>query len=117
MALPLLGYKAALESAGGRGAQQALVDSRHAGRAGGLLRRPGVLAAGIGEASAFIFEQISLGNRTVDDIDWIKKVLESELTSTVLRKLQEVVGKTDGKMTAKDITGIITGVFLSKKKK
>ena len=77
----------------------------------------GGIAAGMGEASSFIFEQISLGNRSVDDIDWIKKVLESELTSTVLRKLREVVGKTDGKMSAKDITGIITGVFLSKKKK
>ena len=77
----------------------------------------GGIAAGMGEASSFIFEQISLGNRSVDDIDWVRKVLESELTSTVLRKLQEVVGKTDGKMTAKDITDIITGVFLSKKKK
>ena len=77
----------------------------------------GGIAAGMGEASSFIFEQISLGNRSVDDIDWIKKVLESELTSTVLRKLREVVEKTDGKMSAKDITGIITGVFLSKKKK
>ena len=77
----------------------------------------GGIVAGIGEASAFIFEQIYLGNKSIEDIDWIDKYLETELSTTVFKRIQEAIEKSNGKMGVKDIAKVIISVFLTRKKK
>lgn len=32
----------------------------------------------LGEGSIYVFEQIYLGNKTLDDIDWVKQIILSE---------------------------------------
>ena len=41
----------------------------------------GSIVAAIGEGSIYAFEQIYLGNKTIEDIDWVKKLIESKLSS------------------------------------
>lgn len=50
----------------------------------------GVFVFGIGEGSAYAFEQIYLGNKTIDDIDWVKKIIESKLASEALKKSEKI---------------------------
>lgn len=51
----------------------------------------GAFVFGIGEGTAYAFEQVYLGNKTLDDIDWVKKIIESKLSTEILNKAQEVL--------------------------
>ncbi len=74
----------------------------------------GVVVAAIGEGTIYACEQVYLGNKTLDDIDWVKNVIESKLSSTLLEKIKEVTEKiTDGENPG-EITKIIIKA-LSKK--
>ena len=46
----------------------------------------GSIVAALGEGSIYAFEQVYLGNKTTDDIDWVKKIIESKLTSQFIEK-------------------------------
>ena len=74
-----------------------------------------VVAAGIvsaiGEGSIYAFEQVYLGNKTVDDIDWVKKLIESKLADQFVNKITEVLKKIDKNTKPKDIAKIILSVF------
>lgn len=47
----------------------------------------GTIVFALGEASAYIFEQIATGKKTVDDIEWAQKILQDSLSNTVLDKI------------------------------
>lgn len=49
------------------------------------------IATVIGESSIYIFEQVYLGKKTVQDIDWVKKVIESKLTNEILENIKVVI--------------------------
>lgn len=68
-------------------------------------------AAAIGEASSYVFEQIYLGKKNVTDIDWVKKILESELSSGFVNKVQGVFEKIKDNMEIKDIVKLISDIF------
>ncbi len=51
----------------------------------------GVIVATLGEGSVYVFEQIYLGKKTVDDIDWVTKVMESKLTLELVEKVKVVL--------------------------
>lgn len=44
-----------------------------------------------------LFEQVYLGEKTVEDIDWATKILESKLTNEMVDKFNKVVSKLNGK--------------------
>lgn len=44
----------------------------------------------LGEGSIYVFEQIYLGNKTVNDIDWVRKIPESKLSSDFLEKVKKI---------------------------
>ena len=75
----------------------------------------GSIVATIGEGSIYVFEQIYLGNKTVGDIDWVKKVMESKLTSqfvdAVKAALEKITESTDKKDIAKTIIDIFKNAF------
>ena len=54
--------------------------------AGSLLNAvvAGSIVATLGEGTVYISEQIFLGNKTLDDVDWIKKIFESEFSNKTL---------------------------------
>ena len=45
----------------------------------------------IGEGSSYAFEQIYLGNKSIDDIDWVNTIIENALSSKSLEKAKTVL--------------------------
>lgn len=72
----------------------------------------GVFAATIGETSIYLFEQVYKGEKTVEDIDWAKKIIDSKLAAEVVdksaRALKELNGKTDKETILKVIKALFT---------
>lgn len=71
----------------------------------------GSIVASIGEGSIYAFEKIYLGEKSVADIDWIKKVMESKLSSQFIEKVTVIVEKIAKSGAAKDIGKTITGLL------
>ena len=51
----------------------------------------GVIIAGLGEGSIYAFEQIYLGNKSTQDIDWIRKLLTARLSLTIVEKAKPIL--------------------------
>ncbi|MBQ6425619.1 MAG: 50S ribosome-binding GTPase [Clostridia bacterium] len=51
----------------------------------------GVIVAVIGETSIYAFEQVFLGKKSVEDTDWIKKIIESRIAETVTEKAKPIL--------------------------
>ncbi len=51
----------------------------------------GSIIAAMGEATIYAFDQIYLGNKSLDDIDWIRKFMESKLSGTLLKTIEKSV--------------------------
>jgi len=75
----------------------------------------GGIVAAIGEGSIYVFEKIYLGEKSVADIDWVKKVMEAQLSSQFIEKVMliaEKIAKSDNpKDIGKVITDLLTAVF------
>ena len=71
----------------------------------------GIIVFGIGEGSIYVFEQINLGNKSVDDVDWVKKIIESKLTSDYLKKATKVLSSLPKDATKKDIMDAIAKIL------
>lgn len=66
----------------------------------------------IGETSRYLFEQVYLGKKTVDDIDWAKKILESKLANETMDKIKEVIEQVSQNSDNKSIAEIVAKVFI-----
>lgn len=68
--------------------------------------------AAIGEGTIYAFEQVYLGKKTVEDIDWIKKVMESKLSTEFIEKVtlaaKQITENTDKKVIGKIILELFT---------
>ncbi len=71
----------------------------------------GIIVAAIGEGSVYIFEQIYLGNKSVDDVDWVKKVLESKLSKEALKKSTAALESLPEDANKNDILKAIGKIF------
>ena len=67
----------------------------------------GVFVAIIGETSKYLFEQVYTGKRTLEDIDWAQKILESKLTNEALEKVNKLLGSVSDKTDVKEITELV----------
>lgn len=78
----------------------------------------GVVVAALGEGAIYVFEQIYLGNKSVNDIDWVKKIIETKLTFKMVEKIRPILEKlkdtSDPKSIMKAVFGIID-VLIAKK--
>jgi uncharacterized protein (DUF697 family)/GTP-binding protein EngB required for normal cell division len=74
----------------------------------------GIMAA-LGEGSIYAFEQIYLGNKTVDDLDWVTKIMESKLSNGFVEKISAALSSIDGKMTAQKISEVVSSLFVAQK--
>ena len=72
----------------------------------------GSFVAAIGEGTIYAFEQVYLGKKTVEDIDWIKKVMESKLSTEFIEKVtlaaKQITENTDKKVIGKIILELFT---------
>lgn len=74
----------------------------------------GSIVAALGEGSIYAFEQVYLGRKTVDDIDWVKKIIESKLSTQFIEKVTEALKKITDKADTKEIVQAILNLFFGK---
>lgn len=72
----------------------------------------GTIVAGLGEGSIFVFEQIYTGQKSIQDIEWVKGILDSKVAASVTGSLGKIVQEYNaksqkGRVTAKDLMVII----------
>ena len=84
--------------------------------AGGLLNAvvAGTIVAALGEATVYAMEQVYLGKKSFDDVDWLKKVLESKMSQDIIERVTDVakiVTSKGKKLEFKDIAQIIMEVM------
>ena len=74
----------------------------------------GVIVAGLGEGSIYAFEQVYLGNKSINDIDWVKKLIESKLSSAIVEKAKPILEKlkdsSDSKAILKTVLELVATV-------
>lgn len=73
----------------------------------------GSIVAAIGEGSIYVFEKIYKGEKTVEDIEWMKKVMESKLSSEFINNVGVILDKVDKNASPKDMAKIINSIFVS----
>lgn len=67
----------------------------------------GSIVATLGEGTIYIFEQIYLGNKSFEDIDWVTKVLESQLSTEFVEGVKAILNNIGDNVEAKDMAKII----------
>lgn len=71
----------------------------------------GSIVAALGEGSIFAFEQVHLGKKTLDDIDWVTKVIESKLSNQFIEKVSDVIKKVSENADSKTIVEAVLSIF------
>ncbi len=76
----------------------------------------GTIMAAVGEASIYIMERIYLGEKDAADIDWVKKVVESEISKTVLKRVEKIAGEAalEDKLDKEKIGQLVTKMITKK---
>ncbi len=74
----------------------------------------GTIVFALGEASSYIFEQIYTGKKTINDLDWVKKVLDDKLTSTAFEKVTSSVKSISKNADKKEILEAVVSSFSKK---
>lgn len=75
----------------------------------------GGIVAALGEGSIHVFEQVYLGNKSVQDLDWVKQFMESKLTIELIEKLKTAVSQSKNGMRPRAIADILLGIFTTSK--
>lgn len=73
----------------------------------------GSIVAAIGEGSIYVFEKVYLGEKTLDDVDWVKKVMEAEFSSQFLEKVEGVINTIATNPNIKDVKKAIPDILVS----
>lgn len=71
----------------------------------------GSIIAAIGEGSIYVFEKIYTGEKSMEDIDWMKKVMESNLSSQFVEQVTIIAEKISKSNNKKDIGKMITSLL------
>lgn len=75
----------------------------------------GTIVAALGEGTIYAFEQVYLGKKSITDIDWVKKLMESKFSSQMGGIMEKVVAKissgTDKKVIATIVMEVVKSVF------
>lgn len=71
----------------------------------------GSIVATIGEGSAYAFEKVYLGEKSLDDIDWVKRLIESRFSEQFTEKVKEIAEKVAKRGDPKEIVNAILRLF------
>ena len=63
------------------------------------------------EGTIYAFEQVYLGNKTLDDIDWVTKFIESKFAKSFITKLTKVLEEISDGADKKQIVEAIKNAF------
>ena len=82
----------------------------------------GSIVAAMGEGTMRVFKRIYLGEKTLDDTEWVKRTLESRLSKELIAQGTKLLGKvgtgsagTSGKEQRRAIVGLLTSAITSSK--
>ncbi len=71
----------------------------------------GSIIAALGEGTIYAFEQIYLGKQSIADIEWVKNVMESKLSSQFIEKAKLALANVNDATDKKTIAQIVSGLF------
>lgn len=71
----------------------------------------GSIIAALGEGTIYAFEQVYLGKKSFEDIDWVTKLLESKLSNEFVDKVKTIVTQAGDKIDSKTIAKLISSLF------
>lgn len=81
----------------------------------------GAIVAAIGESSIYVFEKVYTGEKSVEDIEWVKKIMEAKLspqfTDRVITIVEKISKSDNTKDTGKLISSLLSMVFTTKAQK
>ena len=72
------------------------------------------IVTALGEVSITAFEQIYKGEKSIDDIDWIKKLLDSVNTKDIIKKIDSISEKLEKNKDPKEIVKIVSKEMFNK---
>lgn len=75
----------------------------------------GSIIAALGEGTIYAFEQIYLGKKSFEDIDWVTKLLESKLSIEFVDKVKTIITKAGDNIDSKTIAKLISSLFSNAK--
>lgn len=67
----------------------------------------GSIIAALGEGTIYAFEQIYLGKKSFEDVDWVTKLLESKLSNDFVDKVKTIITEAGDKIDSKTIGKLI----------
>lgn len=76
----------------------------------------GSIVAALGEGSIYAFEQVYLGNKTLNDLDWLRKLLESKLSTEFIQKVKSLLENSNGSFDPKAMIDTILELFITPQK-
>lgn len=68
----------------------------------------GAVVAAIGEGSIYVFDKIYTGEKSIEDIEWVKSVIQSKLSSDFINNVTSIVEKTGKGGYSKDLDKVIS---------
>lgn len=75
----------------------------------------GSIVAAIGEGSIYAFEKVYTGEKTLEDIDWLRKIIESKLSKEFVEKATKVIEEVAKGAKDKDpiqlVSDLIVAIF------
>ena len=77
----------------------------------------GSIVAALGESSAYLFEQVYLGKGSLNNVEWVKEVLEKNVLKDVASRLGHVATLVHTDMKPKDVVALIVETFKKDPKK
>lgn len=78
----------------------------------------GSVVVTIGEGSAYVFERIYRGEKTIDDVEWAQQLIESKVSKDLVTKGTKLLGEVSGGSNASSqrssIVSILTDYVMSR---
>lgn len=74
----------------------------------------GTIVATIGEGCIYVFEKIYTGEKSIEDIEWVKKVIESKLSSQFVGNVTVIAEQIVKSGNTKDIGKLISSLLSTK---
>lgn len=76
----------------------------------------GSMVAALGEVSIFVLEQVRSGKKTMEDIEWVTKVVESKLSNQFVEKVAELIKTATDQSDKKTIVAAVLELFTTSSK-
>lgn len=71
----------------------------------------GAIVAAIGEGCIYAFEKVYTGEKSIEDIDWVKKVMESKLSPQFIENVTAVAEKISKNSNSKDVGKLVSSLL------